>query len=1247
MPPGVPNVATIPYYDGRYSQRMTWTFVGGTGSTSQSDALINFHYNDVVGVPIFASTGWGAIGVNQFYDIPPNTVANGRSFYAEVWTRDQAGVQSVGAGQAASACTWRPNPPVLVTGGVIDYTQTVRLAWTFQPAVGGQTQGQYRVQIYDVSQAGNPLVGDTGWIGSSSQFYDQPTGLFQFGHTYHWYVATAEGRYLVQGDYGAPQALVPDRPPNAPVLGAVANFDAIAGTTFTWTFSDPDAGDTQSAYQLQVFDMTTGGNLVGDTGVTHTGAQSFTQAGIPAGGWPVNGHSFQWTVVTWDAAGTVGPWAARGSFACVQLASAPILTTFPGYDATTFKWFQWQFTDPNNALAQLDWEGEIWDVTPGTNSRLYFEPFGNHPSVATQVQWGIGANALTNGRTYQWRIRTKNNSAQQNIGPFAAFAVFTCVAAPTVVITMPPSDGYTHNASTLTVQWRFTSTRPQASFQLRVFDQNGVQLSDTGTVNSAAGSYLVSVPPLVGGQQYSLRLHCWDDFGTQSADALRSFIVAYTNPPAAVLTATPNPSGGYVSLGITPQAAVTGQVPVDHYDVYRRRAAPRLLPARVAWDAADPRPPLTQPAGAYQKIATLPVITRTTTYSGDANNHQLWQGSLGALVAAQTPRYEPGRFGATVPILPSTNNTVANGQFETDVSGWGNAATATTISRTTGAPAGFTGTACLQAVTTGVNNIWQTLVSLQGNFYYRIDADVLGPAGAQVTLQFVDPSPAWAVQNATSAPFVAGVWQHLSVCGPCPFTDANWIVRLYASAAGTYYTDEVRCVATTNIVQNATFETANAAIPGTLNGWAGIGTAALSLVSSPVSAGSRAMQVTVTAGFDGARTRVILNQEWTYQVSADIYAAAGLSVLVRVLDNGGATLVSQTLAGNGAWQRAVLPLCVANASGGTAFGGAYLDVLPAAAGTCYVDAVAMNIGQPGIKLEGETAEVCSNPSFETNTNGWAVWAGGTIARANTTAAPAGAGPRGGGRWHLNVHASAVGQGVAFAFSTGQLMHTISADVFAPVGFPVALQLYNATTSDFPINLTINGNGGWQRVTGSGATAGAGTYNLLFVEQSGGPAGGDFSIDNIQISTIENRASTYYDVNFVGNPDIKLFESLTAPFAALFPATPPWTLEGFFWGRGNSPNPRVLFDALPRVALWFTPSASGTVTLVWGDPSGIQRNVVSTTTVTNLGIGWHYFALLYDGINVTVRIDGTQVLQQATSLPQPSPTTMRIGALATD
>lgn len=97
--------------------------------------------------------------------------------------------------------------------------------------------------------------------------------------------------------------------PTAPTLTPRANFDATASALFAWTFNDPNAGDTQSAYYFQIQNVATG-TLLSDTGkvTSTTSSRTLTAATL------TNGNSYRWRVKTWDAADVESPWSDYGTF---------------------------------------------------------------------------------------------------------------------------------------------------------------------------------------------------------------------------------------------------------------------------------------------------------------------------------------------------------------------------------------------------------------------------------------------------------------------------------------------------------------------------------------------------------------------------------------------------------------------------------------------------------------------------------------------------------------------------------------------------------------------------------------------------------------------------------------------------------------------------------------------------------------------------------------------------------------------
>jgi hypothetical protein len=125
--------------------------------------------------------------------------------------------------------------------------------------------------------------------------------------------------------------------PNAPTLVAPlgsVTIDYANVQRFSWTFSDPDTGDSQSKYELQY-------RVVGDTSwitVTETTPNNFYD--FPAA--TFGAHNYEWQVRTYDSLGVVGPWSSS-SFFTAATAPSTLSITAPISNATvnalpTFTW---------------------------------------------------------------------------------------------------------------------------------------------------------------------------------------------------------------------------------------------------------------------------------------------------------------------------------------------------------------------------------------------------------------------------------------------------------------------------------------------------------------------------------------------------------------------------------------------------------------------------------------------------------------------------------------------------------------------------------------------------------------------------------------------------------------------------------------------------------------------------------------------------------------------------------------------
>ena len=83
------------------------------------------------------------------------------------------------------------------------------------------------------------------------------------------------------------------------------------GGTFSWTFSDPDAGDTQSAYEVQIADNSGfSAPLVDDSGKIANSASSYS----PSVGKLQYNKTYYWRVMVWDSHDTASAWITGASF---------------------------------------------------------------------------------------------------------------------------------------------------------------------------------------------------------------------------------------------------------------------------------------------------------------------------------------------------------------------------------------------------------------------------------------------------------------------------------------------------------------------------------------------------------------------------------------------------------------------------------------------------------------------------------------------------------------------------------------------------------------------------------------------------------------------------------------------------------------------------------------------------------------------------------------------------------------------
>lgn len=191
--------------------------------------------------------------------------------------------------------------------------------WT----TSGHTPLNYWVQVSQYSNFSSPIVNTGSTSGNPGQ-YTVNSGMVA-GRSYYYRVAVADA-YAWTGWVGGcsdPFVYNPNASPSASNLGIAYDF-CVSGTTMTfhWTYSDPD-GDSQSAYQVQVYDGTT---LVVDSGKVFSSSNTYSTNALQFN------KNYTWRLMVWDSRAVINSasaWYSGPAFS----------TPTHAYPRPDFSWF--------------------------------------------------------------------------------------------------------------------------------------------------------------------------------------------------------------------------------------------------------------------------------------------------------------------------------------------------------------------------------------------------------------------------------------------------------------------------------------------------------------------------------------------------------------------------------------------------------------------------------------------------------------------------------------------------------------------------------------------------------------------------------------------------------------------------------------------------------------------------------------------------------------------------------------------
>lgn len=215
--------------------------------------------------------------------------------------------------------------------------------------------------------------------------------------------------------------------PNAAILIPQANFDATASTLFDWDHSDPNPGDPQSAYQLEI-SRVSDGVVVFDSTKTASATSSRTLAAATL----TNGVAYRWRVRTWDAADLQGPYSDYGTFS--TSAGGTVTITSPATD---------------NILGIItDDYPIVWSVS-GTTQASYRVWLYRGATLVSDTNWVTSTavthtvSGMTTDTVHEVRVQVRNAAlVTSGIGTRFITPSYATPEIPLIGVTAVPDQGY-------------------------------------------------------------------------------------------------------------------------------------------------------------------------------------------------------------------------------------------------------------------------------------------------------------------------------------------------------------------------------------------------------------------------------------------------------------------------------------------------------------------------------------------------------------------------------------------------------------------------------------------------------------------------------------------------------------------------------------------------------------------------------------------------------------------------------------
>jgi hypothetical protein len=447
-------------------------------------------------------------------------------------------------------------------------TLSPTVSWAFNDPDAGNVQASRQFLVYN---AAGVLMHDSGVSVSSANYYQVPGAILAWKTKYYWRVRTTDAGGLTSV-YSDDQWFLTNQGPvgviTAPTAtsGAGTIYNDTLQPTIAWTYSDAD-GDLQKSVQILIKD---GATTVFDSGEIVTTGLSYQ---IPLAA----GLIYDKTYTTQIRARDINDsWGVYSDLKYFHLNRSPGAPTGLNPAGTTGA----PQVIQENLQPTLTWTFADADATDSQNAFQIMINDGGSGSIVHDSGWvtsAVGsylvpAGILISGKKYHWNVKTKDTHLQ--IGTTAANQYFYTNAKPNTPTNPSPAGGSAASPVTVlddltpTLSWTFVDpngTDVQKSFQVKLYNEAGSLLLDSGEVTTAAASYAIpQANKLIYSQIYQWEVRTKDQFDAWSNYTSRGWIMAKVGAPSGI-SATADNFGAKIIVDWNDSGAES----LQGYNIYR------------------------------------------------------------------------------------------------------------------------------------------------------------------------------------------------------------------------------------------------------------------------------------------------------------------------------------------------------------------------------------------------------------------------------------------------------------------------------------------------------------------------------------------------------------------------------------------------------------------------------------------------------------------------------------------------------